>query len=237
MHKFVEVGNPRYMETVEYAPGRFADVYGDPAQRTVLMWHGAQVDARATMGPLAERIADRGAGVVVPDWNSRAADRGRADLLGSLEFVRARWTTPIVLVGWSLGGAAAAGATIHAADFDFELAQTVCLAGAFMVAESVSGETLPTDLTEFGAGSPFTLMHGVQDQVIPVDVSRDFAAMLRRNGWPVELTELPTDHAAIAGAAYDEADDRYVPASDAQALVIAEAVAEKIANIARAARL
>jgi len=37
------------MQSVEYAQGRFADVYGDPAERTVLMWHGAQVDARASM--------------------------------------------------------------------------------------------------------------------------------------------------------------------------------------------
>jgi dienelactone hydrolase len=201
------------------------------------MWHGAQVDARATMGPLAQRVADQGSAVVVPDWNSRASDRGRGDLLGSLEFVRARWTTPIVLVGWSLGGAAAAGATIHAPKFDLQLAHTVCLAGAFMVAGSVSGQTLPTDLADFGAGSPFTLLHGIHDDVIPVDVSRDFAAILQRNGWPVELTELPTDHAAIAGAAYDEAGDRYLPASDSHALAIAEAVAERIANIARAARL
>lgn len=225
------------METVEYAPGRFADVYGDPAQRTVLMWHGAQVDARTTMSPLADRVADQGAGVVVPDWNSRAPDRGRADLLGSLEFVRVRWTSPIVLVGWSLGGAAAAGATIHATKLNLALAHTVCLAGAFMVADSVSGQTLPTDLTEFGAGSPFTLLHGVDDDVIPVGVSRDFAATLRRNGWPVELIELPTDHAAIAGAAYDEADDRYLPASDAQALVVAQNVADRIANIVRAVDL
>jgi len=225
------------METVEYAQGRFADVYGDPAQHTVLMWHGAQVDARATMGPLAERVACQNAGVIVADWNSRAADRGRADLLGSLEFVRSRWTNPIVLVGWSLGGAAAAGATIHATKLDLELAHTVCLAGAFMVADSVSGQTLPTDLTEFGEGSPFTLLHGVHDDVVPVDASRDFAATLRRNGWPVELAELPTDHAAIAGAAYDEPSDRYQPATDPQALGTADSVADKIVKIVRAAVL
>ncbi len=158
------------MQTVEYAQGRHADVYGDPAQRTVLMWHGAQPDARATMGPLAERVADQGAGVIVSDWNSHADDHGRADLLGSLRFVRACWTSPIVLVGWSLGGAAAAGATIHATEFDLDLAHTVCLAGAFMVADSVSGQTLPADLAEFGDGAPFTLLHGVDDDVIPVDV-------------------------------------------------------------------
>lgn len=219
------------METVEYAQGRFADVYGDPAQRTVLMWHGAQTDARATMGPLAERVANHGAGVIVSDWDSHASDRGRADLLGSLRFVRTRWPAPIVLVGWSLGGAAAAGATIHATEFNLELAHTVCLAGAFMVADSVSGQPLPVDLAQFGDGSPFTLLHGVDDDVIPVDVSRDFAATLRRNGWPVSLTELPTDHAAIAGAAYPTAASRYAPASDPQSLVVVDAVAETIAKI------
>jgi dienelactone hydrolase len=218
------------METVEYAPGRFADVYGDPGRRTVLMWHGAQVDARASMGPLAERVA-QDAAVIVPDWNSRASDRGRTDLLGSLEFVRAQWTSPIVLVGWSLGGAAAAGATIHATRLDVELAHTVCLAGAFMVADPVSGQVLPTDLTEFGEGSPFTLLHGAHDEVVPAEASREFAATLQRNGWPVEFAELPTDHAAIAGAAYDEASDRYVPARDPEALVIADTVARRITNI------
>jgi dienelactone hydrolase len=233
-HNFAPTGNPRSMETVEYAHGRRADVYGEPAQRTVLMWHGAQPDARASMGPLAERIADRGAGVVVSDWNSRADDRGRSDLLGSLAFVRTRWATPVVLVGWSLGGAAAAGATIHAAELDLDLSHTVCLAGAFMVADSVSGQPLPTDLGRFGTGAPFTLLHGADDDVVPVDASRSFAATLRSSGWPVDLDELPTDHAAIAGAAYDSASDRYLPATDPQALAIADAVADRIANLVAA---
>lgn len=219
------------METVEYAQDRFADVYGAPAQHAVLMWHGAQTDARATMGPLAERVASRNAAVIVPDWDSHADDRGRADLQGSLRFVGARWTTPIVLVGWSLGGAAAAGATIHARELDLQLAHTVCLAGAFMIADSVSGQMLPTDLTAFGEGSPFTLLHGVDDDVVPVDASRRFAATLQRSGWPVEFAELPTDHAAIAGAAYDEASDSYRPTSDPGALVTVDDVARRISNI------
>ena len=73
------------METVQYASGRRADLYGDVAQRTVLMWHGAQTDARQTMRPLAERVADHGFDVVVVDWDSHADDRGRADLLRSLD--------------------------------------------------------------------------------------------------------------------------------------------------------
>ncbi|MGH9206670.1 MAG: esterase, partial [Acidimicrobiales bacterium] len=51
------------METVEYAPGRLVDVFGRPAQRTVLLWHGQQTDARAAVRPLAELVAGHGLGV------------------------------------------------------------------------------------------------------------------------------------------------------------------------------
>ncbi|HKI40512.1 MAG TPA: esterase, partial [Mycobacterium sp.] len=45
------------METVEYAPGRLVDVFGDPLQPTVLIWHGMQTDARAAVRPLAGLLA------------------------------------------------------------------------------------------------------------------------------------------------------------------------------------
>ncbi|MGV0794915.1 alpha/beta hydrolase family protein [Mycolicibacterium sp. XJ1819] len=219
------------MNTVEYASGRLADVFGDAAQPTVLMWHGAQTDARATMRPLAERVAQRGFSVVVADWNSNAEDRGRADLLSSLEFARGRSADPdgLVLVGWSMGGLAAAGATIHAKDLELRFAHTVCLAGAFVVPDPVSGEPLPADLTGHDP-SPITLLHGVGDHVVPVTVSRDFAETLRSNQWPVELVELDTDHAAIAGAAYDPVTDRYIPAEDPQVLSLADEVAARISS-------
>ena len=53
-----------------------------------LMWHGAQTDARSAMRPLAELVAGHGLTVAVPDWDSHAADGGRSDLLGSVEFIR-----------------------------------------------------------------------------------------------------------------------------------------------------
>src|SRR5687767_14482697 len=139
---------PSDVETVEYAPGRRVDIHGDPARRTVLMWHGTQTDARASMRPLAQRLAECGAGVIVADWDSHAEDRGRADLLRSLRFARESSTPSdgIVLVGWSLGGVAAAGATIHASRLGLRLRHTVCLAGAFMVADPLSGDPLPADL-------------------------------------------------------------------------------------------
>ena len=226
-------GIPDPVDIVEYAPGRFADVFGDGTQQTALMWHGAQTDARAAMRPLAELVSGHGLAVIVPDWDSGAADAGRADLLRSVQFASDRLgdSAGLVLVGWSLGGVAAAGLTIHARRFGVRLVRTVCLAGAFMARDPISGEQLPSELPTYEDGPPFTLLHGAADDVVPVDASRSFAATLKRNDWPVELVEIATDHAAIAGAAYDPNLRRYAAADDPDTLVIAEDVAARIANL------
>jgi dienelactone hydrolase len=218
------------VDTVEYASGREADIYGDPAQRTILMWHGAQTNARVTMRPLAERLAGHGAGVVVADWDSHADDRGRSDLLRSLQFARDRSADPdsLVLVGWSLGGVAAAAATVRAAELQARFAHTVCLAGAFHVPDPIFNANLPTDLSEVRDRTPFTLLHGAADDVIPLTVSQEFATTLRRHDWPVEIAELDTDHGAIAGAVYDSGADRYAPADDARTLDVVADVAERV---------
>lgn len=217
------------METVEYAAGRKADLFGDPEHPSVLMWHGSQADARATMGPLARRVADQGFAVVVPDWNSHADDRGREDLVQSLQFVGERSLgAGMVLVGWSMGGVAAAGATIHAAQLGIRIARTVCLAGAFVVSDPISGRPLPSDLSDHHDRPPFTLLHGDADVVIPVGVSRQWSATLRRHSWPVDLIELHADHGSIAGAAYQPEQDRYVPSEEPAILSVASDVAARI---------
>lgn len=223
------------VRTVEYAPGRLADVYGDPSRPTVLLWHGMQTDARAAFGPLAGMLADRGAAVVAPDWNSHADDGGRADLLRSLDFTRNRAPDAdgIVLVGWSMGGCAAAGLTVDAKRFDVALAHTVCLAGAFMVADPISGRRPADMLSADRIGSPFTLLHGLSDDSVPVEASREFAASLRDVGWPMELVELEADHGSIAGADYDAVADRYEPATGGRALEVAAEVAARIAATLR----
>jgi predicted esterase len=222
------------METVEYAPGRWADVSGRPAQPTVLIWHGQQADARAALRPLAELLVRHDMGVVVPDWNSHADDGGRADLLRSLRFARERVDRPneLVLAGWSMGGVAAAVLTIQARRADVEFAHTVCLAGAFMVADPIFGQVPATQLKPDARRCPFTLLHGVADDVIPVAVTREFASVLKRNDWPVEVVELPADHGSIAGARYEAAADRYVAADDAETLSVAADVAARIAALA-----
>lgn len=221
------------MDTVEYAPGRLADVWGDPSRPTVLLWHGMQTDARAAFGPLAGMLAGRGAAVVAPDWNSHAEDGGRADLLGSLDFTRdfAGEGSGIVLVGWSMGGCAAAGLTLNAARFDVTLAHTVCLAGAFMVPDPLTGRAPTAALSSDSIGTPFTLLHGLADDAVPVAASRQFADALQRVGWPVELVELDADHGSIAGADYDPVADRYEPGTSEEALRVAEEVAARIAAL------
>ncbi|OBI75613.1 alpha/beta hydrolase [Mycobacterium sp. E740] len=216
------------MHTDEYSPGRSADLYGDVGRATVLMWHGAQTDSRAAMRPLAERVHERGAAVVLADWDSHADDRGRADLLASAGYAADRaGGSPLILVGWSMGGLAAAGLTLHARHI--QVAHTVCLAGAFMVPDPISGVRLPNELD--GDAVPFTLLHGERDDVVPVGVSREFAATLEGNGWPVSCVVLAADHGSIAGATYDPAADSYSAADDPSALAVADDVAARIAAV------
>jgi dienelactone hydrolase len=223
------------METVEYAAGRLADVVGRPSQPTVLLWHGQQADARSSVRSLVELLSDHGLGVVAPDWNSYSDDGGRGDLLNSVHFTRERVDDPdgLVLVGWSMGGVAAAGLTIQAQQLGVAFAHTVCLAGAFMVADPITGSIPANQMHGDAARSPFTLLTGVADRVIPVAVAHDFAAALRRNDWPVEVVELPADHGSIAGATYDAVAGRYSAATDSQTLAVAGDVAARIADACR----
>jgi dienelactone hydrolase len=224
------------VETVEYARGRLVDLFGDPAQRTVLLWHGSQPDAREALRPLAELMAVHGVGVVVPDWNAHADDGGRGDLLRSVHFARrlAKPSDGLVLVGWSLGGVAAAGLTVHAQQHGVQLGHTVCLAGAFTARDPICGGQVTAELARRAGRSPFTLLHGVADDVVPIGASRRFASTLERNGWPVEFVELGADHGAIAGAAYDAGAERYSAAEDAATLSVATDVARRIAAVSGA---
>lgn len=223
------------VQTVEYAPGRPADVFGDAGKPTVLIWHGMQSDARSAVRPLAEMLAAHAVAVIAPDWNSHAADGGRADLLRSVAFTRERATGAIVLVGWSLGGAAAAGLTLDARRHSVVIAHTVCLAGAFMADDPISGRSLAELLAAGEQAAPFTLLHGLADDVVPVRASTEFAAALDHAGCPVELVTLAADHGSIAGADYDAAADRYVAGESDEAQRVAREVAERIAVLARAA--
>jgi predicted esterase len=215
---------------MEYAPGRLADVFGHPTQPAILLWHGMQANARAVVRPLAGFLARSGATVVAPDWDSHADDGGRADLLQSVEFTRKRIDgNGFALVGWSMGGAAAAGLTLGRRDV--LLTHTICLAGAFTAPDPISGRVVADDVVLDQDGPPFTLLHGLADDVVPVTASREFAAHLERVGWPVNLVELAADHGSIAGADYDPIADRYRATEGGRALEVAGEVAARITAI------
>lgn len=220
------------METVEYATGRLVDVFGASEQPAVLLWHGQQANARAAVRRLAEQVAEHGLGVLAPDWNSHADDGGRSDLLRSVQFAREWVADPdgLVLVGWSMGGLAAAGLTIQARRLGIGFAHTVCLAGAFMIADPIFHELPAAQLHDTAKATPFTLLHGVADRVIPISVANDFAAALRQHDWPVRVAELPADHGSIAGAAYDPVARAYHAATDERSLAVAADVAGLIAR-------
>jgi dienelactone hydrolase len=150
-----------------------------------------------------------------------------------VHFARERVEDPdgLVLVGWSLGGVAAAGLTIDARRLSVRVAHTVCLAGAFMRRDPISGEHLAMAQPGGADRSPFLLLHGVADDVIPVAASRAFTSTLEQNGWPVELVELGTDHGGISGATYDPAAHRYSAAEGPRTLAVAADVAARIAAV------
>ena len=96
-------------------------------------------------------------------------------------------------------------------------------------ADPIFHELPATQLRQARHSTPFTLLHGVSDRVIPVSVAYDFAAALQDAGWPVQVIELPADHGSIAGAGYDPAAGRYHAATDPRSLEVAADVAAHIA--------
>lgn len=220
------------VKTVEYAPGRLADVFGAAPAPTVLLWHGTQTDSRAAVRRLAEAIAGHGICVVVPDWDSHAADRGRADLLRSAEFADSHGGgNGLVVIGWSLGGVAAAGLTFRAAEFNVPVAEAICLGGAFMVDDPISGGPVLDGVADGAARAPFTLFSGNADDIVPTSVATKFAAALRAIDWPVAVVELDADHGSIAGARYDPDLDRYESAEDPATQAVVNLIAERIATL------
>lgn len=192
---------------------------------------------RSAVTPLSGLVAARGPTVYAADWNSHADDAGRSDLLRSFRFVResvqAGGGDPdsLVLVGWSLGGTAAAGLTLHARKLGVSVAHTMCLAGGFPAPDPISGVHLTGRLPRSKSPSDFTLLHGIADDVVPVAASRAFGQQLAQAGWPVEVVELPTGHGGVAGAELDPTGDGYRAATDEKTIAVATVVADRIAAV------
>jgi predicted esterase len=245
---------------IDYGLAKLADVYwperGAPAP-LALLWHGIGVE-RDLLAPLAAAVSKLGVAVVVPDWESAAADGGRAQLLASVQFTRglardrpAKLATgsdgEFVLAGWSRGGKMAASLALNPlAAGGWRPSAVVCLASGFRRGTAMSpiGNGPLADMRETAGAAaraepvPLRLVHGTRDPVVSIQQSRDFAAAAASRGWPVDLAEADTDHAGIVMAEYDESTRRCRPTTAPHAVAagllsaatIAEAAAATIAD-------
>jgi dienelactone hydrolase len=227
------------METVEYAPGRRVDIHRGGSRGHVLVWHGRGPDQRPALRSLGTLVAAHGLTVVVPDWSSENHDGGRSELLASLRLTRDLMErdgadpSSLVLVGWSLGGAAAIGVTIAADRLGVRVAHVVGLGnGGYRGDEPISGGPIPAELPRGVDRPPFTLLHGVADDIAPVAGARAFLQQLEQQDWPAELVELPTDHWGIVGVTYEETTDTCSPAEDEATRRVVREVADRIASVA-----
>lgn len=218
--------------TDEYAPGRRVDIHGDGQDGVVLMWHGRGPDERSALAPLAELITLSGVRVLAADWDSTAADHGRADVLGSLAYARRVAATlgidpgAVVNVGWSLGATAALGLAV-ASDGP---AHTVLLAPGDgpRAVSAVTGEALPAVFPAPVGRRTIDILHGSRDDISNPPLVHGLAARLRASGWAPTVTELAVDHSGIVGLAIDPETQSYVAAQEPFVLEAVDRVAATI---------
>jgi predicted esterase len=251
----------RVQRGVDYGLGKLADVYWppiNPPAPLALLWHGIGEDQRDVLEPLATAVSRLGVAVVVPDWETEAADGGRAHLLASLEFTRALARTrpaefatgsdgQFVLAGWSRGGKMAASLALNPVTAGgWRPSAVVCLASGYSKwsAMSPSGNAPFADLTEAAGAAgaagaaanaepvPFHLVHGTRDTVVNIQQSRDFAAVAASRGWPVDLTETDTDHGGIIMTEWDQTRRRCRPTTASHAIAAGLLSARTIAAAA-----
>ncbi len=228
------------------ACGKLMDVY-QPACASqpgpvALLWHGRGPDERDVLAPVARAAAKLGVVVLVPDWRSDAADGGRTHLRESADYVRHNAADfggdpeRITLVGWSLGGKAAVAVAVNTAAFgNWRPHAVVGIAGAYHSVAPTTG-TVPLDDLRLGDSMvppvPVWLVHGLADDVVDVERSRELATALEKRNWPVSLTEVATDHAGVIMTAFDPGRDRCLPSAAGHAV---EAGARTAGILARAA--
>jgi predicted esterase len=255
------VGDVLIERGVDYGLGKLADIYrlgrAGPAP-LALLWHGIGVDERDVLEPLAIEAARLGVAVVVPAWDSKAPDGGRAHLLASLDFARGLARArpdelatgddgEFVLAGWSRGGRMAASLALNPETAaGWRPCAVVCLAAGFRretVMSPVRNGPMADIAGAAGAGAkpvPFHLVHGTRDTKVSIQQSRDFAAAAASHGWPVRLAEPDTDHAGIVMTEWDRSRRRCRPTTEPHAVTAgrlsAQTIAEATRTIAEATR-
>lgn len=216
------------------------DVLGRPDRGIVLLWHGRGVDHRGSMYPLAELIAAQGVLALPADWNSEAADGGRADLLSAWRHARAlaeqhdRDPDAIVIAGWSLGGTAALSLAMHAESLGGELGRIVLIAPGDgpRVSDPFNGQPLPARFPSGAGRCPVDLVYGVDDPLSTPDLVSGLELRLKAAGWSTSLHAVEADHAEIVGTRYAARVERYLPSSSVRAVTAAASVADVIVSAA-----
>ena len=202
---------------IEVGSGQLLDLYAPragPADGSVLLWHGSGPRQRSVMRTLATKIAERGLSVFVPDWSSDAEDGGASDLLRSYDFVVAeRSTERLVLAGWS-AGAKAAMALALGADEARQPRSVVAIAGRYGVRGRLGEASALQMAARPHAPVTIRLAHGLDDDGVPVEESRNLFEALSSSSPPADLTLVAADHAGVIGCIYDPEQDLCIPTED-----------------------
>ena len=185
----------------------------------VLLWHGRGPNEAHVLRRLATALHSDGQTVVIPDWDAGSRDGGAHVLRASLDHAVAltdgRPSVPLVLAGWSLGGAAALSLALSDVP-SHEVAAVVGLGAATRERSPLDG-TLPLERVRSGLHPPqLHLVHGLRDTVVPSAEAEEFAHACRAADVPCTLTLVASDHAGVVGTEFDPVAGICVP-SDAPA--------------------
>lgn len=220
----------------DYSPGRSLEALGRPEHGIALLWHGRGVDHGASMQPLATRIAASGVLALSVDWDSEAADAGRADLLSSVRFARELATSngldpdSFVIAGWSLGGSAALSLATHSKRLGIGLGGVVLIApgDGDRLVEPITAAPLPQRFPPGAGRCRVDLVYGERDPLATPDLVTGLELRLRACGWDTSMHSVDADHAGVVGTRYEARTERYLPSRAADALHAADTVAELI---------
>ncbi|MGW0904117.1 alpha/beta hydrolase [Streptomyces sp. NPDC002853] len=228
--------------TVPYATGggsKLLDIYtsGQQDDRCVLLWHGTGPDERHVLAALARGIAGLGPRVLVPDWRSDRPDGGREHLVDSLRYAhdhaRQLGDGPgrLILAGWSAGAGAAVGVALGPKEFDGPRpAAVVGIAGGYRRPARTTGAVPLQAVDPSVTPIPVRLVHGTDDEAVPVESSRELHEALLSHGWDSRLSEPATHHAGVLGCVYDPAAGHCVPANEPGLAAIGRQTAHAVAS-------
>jgi predicted esterase len=195
----------------------------------VLLWHGRGPDERDVLDPLAHEAASRRLVVVVPDWRASADDGGNEALRASLGFATSRAhefggdPERLVLAGWSLGATAGLGLVLAA---ESPAIGFVGMASSYGDVSPTTGRVLSDHLGDGIPATPIWLLHGIRDELVPVEQGRAMAEMFADQGARIHWHEFDTDHAGIVMSRYDRSTRRCVPSDQDHAVMAGRGTAD-----------